>query len=161
MPIRGKTTVALRPLRPGILGHHAQNHPVSTRHPQDLHNPCNAHIRYRSHHVQRSQHSDDVWLRQSPRAARGSNQRQRRLSTTVTRAFPSHPFVQTRLPNSFPSPLCTLIFSLLSIIYSNTMKMSITLNPSNPAYSATAIPLKDLITHSFTLSACRTRSFQG
>lgn len=43
--------------------------------------------------------------------------------------------------------------SLLSVIYSNTTKLSIALNPSNPAYSATAIPLKDLIIHSSTLAS--------
>jgi hypothetical protein len=43
--------------------------------------------------------------------------------------------------------------SILSVIYSNTTKLSIALNPSNPAYSATAIPLKDLIAHSSTLAS--------
>jgi hypothetical protein len=51
-------------------------------------------------------------------------------------------------------PLSTLrtdFISLLSVIYSNTTKISIALNPSNPTYSAAATPLKDLITHSSTL----------
>jgi len=51
------------------------------------------------------------------------------------------------------SSLRTDFLSLLSVIYSNTTKISIALNPSNPAYSATAIPLKDLITHSSTLAS--------
>ena len=53
-------------------------------------------------------------------------------------------------------PLSTLrtdFLSLLSVIYSNTTKLSIALNPSKPTYSATAIPLKDLITHSSTLAS--------
>lgn len=53
-------------------------------------------------------------------------------------------------------PLASLrtdFLSLLSVIYSNTTKLSIALNPSNPAYSATAIPLKDLISHSSTLAS--------
>jgi hypothetical protein len=61
--MRAKTMVALRPLRPGILGLHAQNHPACTIRPQDLHNPCNAHTRYRSHHVQRSQSRDKTRCR--------------------------------------------------------------------------------------------------
>jgi hypothetical protein len=51
------------------------------------------------------------------------------------------------------SSLRTDFISLLSVIYSNTTKLSIALNPSNPAYSATTIPLKDLITHSSTLAS--------
>jgi Grap2 and cyclin-D-interacting len=51
------------------------------------------------------------------------------------------------------SSLRTDFISLLSVIYSNTTKLSIALNPSNPTYSATAIPLKDLITHSSTLAS--------
>lgn len=51
------------------------------------------------------------------------------------------------------SSLRTDFLSLLSVIYSNTTKLSIALNPSSPAYSATAIPLKDLITHSSTLAS--------
>jgi len=43
--------------------------------------------------------------------------------------------------------------SILSVIYSNTTKLSIALNPSNPTYSAAAIPLKDLITYSSTLAS--------
>jgi hypothetical protein len=51
------------------------------------------------------------------------------------------------------SSLRTDFLSLLSVIYSNTTKLSIALNPSNPTYSATTIPLKDLITHSSTLAS--------
>jgi hypothetical protein len=51
------------------------------------------------------------------------------------------------------SSLRTDFISLLSVIYSNTTKLSIALNPSNPTYSATTIPLKDLITHSSTLAS--------
>ena len=53
-------------------------------------------------------------------------------------------------------PLSTLrtdFLSLLSVIYSNTTKLSIALNPSNPTYSAAATPLKDLIAHSSTLAS--------
>ena len=51
------------------------------------------------------------------------------------------------------SSLRTDFISLLSVIYSNTTKLSIALNPSNPAYSAVTIPLKDLIIHSSTLAS--------
>ena len=51
------------------------------------------------------------------------------------------------------SSLRTDFISLLSVIYSNSTKLSIALNPSNPTYSAAAIPLKDLITHSSTLAS--------
>ncbi|KAN0123862.1 hypothetical protein V8E52_002352 [Russula decolorans] len=51
------------------------------------------------------------------------------------------------------SSLRTDFLSLHSVVYSNTTKLSIALNPSNPTYSATAIPLKDLITHSSTLAS--------
>ena len=51
------------------------------------------------------------------------------------------------------SSLRTDFISLLSVIYSNTTKLSIALNPSNPTYSAVTIPLKDLITHSSTLAS--------
>jgi len=51
------------------------------------------------------------------------------------------------------SSLRTDFISLLSVIYSNTTKLSIALNPSNPTYSATTIPLKDLITYSSTLAS--------
>ena len=49
--------------------------------------------------------------------------------------------------------LRTDLISILSVIYSNTTKLSIALNPSNPTYSAAATPLKDLITHSSTLAS--------
>ena len=51
------------------------------------------------------------------------------------------------------SSLRTDFISLLSLIYSNTTKLSIALNPSNPTYSAALTPLKDLITHSATLAS--------
>ena len=51
------------------------------------------------------------------------------------------------------SSLRTDFLSLLSVIYSNTTKLSIALNRSNPTYSAVTIPLKDLITHSSTLAS--------
>ena len=51
------------------------------------------------------------------------------------------------------SALRTDFLSLLSVIYSNTTKLSIALNPSNPTYSAAATPLKDLIAHSSTLAS--------
>jgi cyclin-D1-binding protein 1 len=50
------------------------------------------------------------------------------------------------------SSLRTDFISFLSVIYSNTTKLSIALNPSNPVHSAALIPLKDLITHSSTLA---------
>ena len=53
-------------------------------------------------------------------------------------------------------PLSTLrtdFLSLLSVIYSNTTKLSIALNPSNPTHTAAATPLKDLIAHSSTLAS--------
>lgn len=49
--------------------------------------------------------------------------------------------------------LRTDFLSLLSLIYSNTTKLSITLSPSTPAYSAALRPLKDLTTHSSTLAS--------
>lgn len=51
------------------------------------------------------------------------------------------------------SALRTDFISLLSVIYSNTTKLSIALNPSNPTYSAAVIPLKDLITYTSTLAS--------
>ena len=39
------------------------------------------------------------------------------------------------------------------MIYSNTTKLSIRLDPSKPTYSAALTPLKDLITHSSTLAS--------
>ena len=39
------------------------------------------------------------------------------------------------------------------MIYSNTTKLSIALDPSKPTYSAALTPLKDLITHSSTLAS--------
>ncbi len=51
------------------------------------------------------------------------------------------------------SSLRTDFISILSVIYSNTTKLSIALNPSNPVHSAALIPLKDLITHSSTLAS--------
>jgi hypothetical protein len=51
------------------------------------------------------------------------------------------------------SSLRTDFISLLSLIYSNTTKLSIALNPSTPTYSAALTPLKDLITHSSTLAS--------
>jgi hypothetical protein len=51
------------------------------------------------------------------------------------------------------SSLRTDFLSLLSLIYSNTTKLSIALNPSKPTYSAALTPLKDLITHSSTLAS--------
>ncbi|KAI9509378.1 hypothetical protein F5148DRAFT_768271 [Russula earlei] len=53
-------------------------------------------------------------------------------------------------------PLTTLradFISLLSVLYSNTTKLSIALNPSKPAYSAALLPLKDLVSHSSTLAS--------
>ena len=51
------------------------------------------------------------------------------------------------------SALRTDLISILSVIYLNTTKLSIALNPSNPTYSAATTPLKDLITHSSTLAS--------
>ena len=51
------------------------------------------------------------------------------------------------------STLRTDFLSLLSVIYSNTTKLSIALNPSNPTHTAAATPLKDLIAHSSTLAS--------
>ena len=59
-------------------------------------------------------------------------------------------------PDTQDNPLSTLrtdFLSLLSLIYSNTTKLSIALNPSTPAYSAAVRPLKDLITHASTLAS--------
>jgi hypothetical protein len=44
-------------------------------------------------------------------------------------------------------------FSILSVIYSNTTKLSIALNPASPTYSAALTPLKDLTTYSPTLAS--------
>jgi Grap2 and cyclin-D-interacting len=59
-------------------------------------------------------------------------------------------------PDSSISPLSALrtdFLSLLSVLYSNTTKLSIALNPSSPVYSAAVTPLNDLITHSSTLAS--------
>ncbi|KAH9079403.1 hypothetical protein EDB83DRAFT_2342405 [Lactarius deliciosus] len=59
-------------------------------------------------------------------------------------------------PDTQNIPLSTLrtdFLSLLSLIHSNTTKLSIALNPSSPAYSAAQRPLKDLITNSSTLAS--------
>lgn len=58
------------------------------------------------------------------------------------------PTQQLPLSSLFPD-----FTSVLIVIYSNTTKLSIALNPSNPTYSATAIPLKDLIIYSSTLAS--------
>ena len=53
-------------------------------------------------------------------------------------------------------PLSTLradFISILSVIYSNTTKLSIALNPASPTYSAALTPLKDLTTYSSTLAS--------
>ena len=53
-------------------------------------------------------------------------------------------------------PLSTLradFISILSVIYSNTTKLSIALNPTSPTYSAALTPLKDLTTYSSTLAS--------
>lgn len=57
-------------------------------------------------------------------------------------------------PDAHDIPLATLrtdFLSILSIIYSNTTKLSIALNPSTPTHSAAVRPLKDLIAHASTL----------
>jgi hypothetical protein len=59
-------------------------------------------------------------------------------------------------PDAPNLPLSTLhadFISLLSLLYSNTTKISIALNPSSPTYSAAITPLKDLITHTSTLAS--------
>jgi hypothetical protein len=59
------------------------------------------------------------------------------------------------VPGTQDIPLETLrtdFLSLLSLVYSNTTKLSIALNPSTPTYSAAIRPLKDLITHASTLA---------
>ncbi|KAH9043243.1 hypothetical protein EDB85DRAFT_1914217 [Lactarius pseudohatsudake] len=59
-------------------------------------------------------------------------------------------------PDTQNIPLSTLrtdFLSLLSLIHSNTTKLSIALNPSSPAFSAAQRPLKDLITNSSTLAS--------
>ncbi|KAI0256690.1 hypothetical protein BJV78DRAFT_1150657 [Lactifluus subvellereus] len=53
-------------------------------------------------------------------------------------------------------PLSTLrrdFLSILSVLYSNTTKLSIALNPTSPTYSAAVTPLKDLVAHSSTLAS--------
>ncbi|KAN0137256.1 hypothetical protein V8E53_004966 [Lactarius tabidus] len=49
--------------------------------------------------------------------------------------------------------LRTDFLSILSIIYSNTTKLSIALNPSTPTYSAAIRSLKDLTAHASTLTS--------
>lgn len=74
------------------------------------------------------------------------------LSQTCTQSILA---VKT-VPDTQDIPLSTLrtdFLSLLSLIYSNTTKLSIALNPSTPAYSAAIRPLKDLITHASTLAS--------
>jgi hypothetical protein len=59
-------------------------------------------------------------------------------------------------PDIHDIPLPTLrsdFLSILSIVYSNTTKLSITINPSTPTYSAAIRPLKDLIAHASTLAS--------
>ncbi|KAF8275023.1 hypothetical protein EI94DRAFT_19499 [Lactarius quietus] len=59
-------------------------------------------------------------------------------------------------PDTQHIPFATLrtdFLSLLSLIYSNTTKLSIALNPSTQAHSAATRPLKDLIAHSSTLAS--------
>jgi hypothetical protein len=59
-------------------------------------------------------------------------------------------------PDTHDVPLTTLrtdFLSILSIIYSNTTKLSIALNPSTPTHSAALRPLKDLIAHASTLAS--------
>ena len=59
-------------------------------------------------------------------------------------------------PDAQELPLSTLrtdFISLLSVIYSNTTKLSIALNPSKLTHSAALTLLKDLITHSSTLAS--------
>jgi hypothetical protein len=59
-------------------------------------------------------------------------------------------------PDTHDIPLTTLrtdFLSILSIIYSNTTKLSIALNPSTPTYSVAMWPLKDLIAHASTLTS--------
>ncbi|KAI9466204.1 hypothetical protein BJY52DRAFT_1240290 [Lactarius psammicola] len=74
------------------------------------------------------------------------------LSQTCTQSISA---IKTA-PDTQNIPLSTLrtdFLSLLSLIYSNTTKLSIALNPANPTYSAAQRPLKDLITHSSTLAS--------
>jgi hypothetical protein len=74
------------------------------------------------------------------------------LSQTCTQSIQA---IKTA-PDTQNIPLATLrtdFLSLLSLIYSNTTKLSIALNPSTPTYSAALRPLKDLITHSSTLAS--------
>ena len=59
-------------------------------------------------------------------------------------------------PDTQQIPLSTLrtdFLSILSLIYSNTTKLSIALNPSTPTHSAATRPLKDLISHASTLAS--------
>ena len=59
-------------------------------------------------------------------------------------------------PDTQHIPLSTLrtdFLSILSLIYSNTTKLSIALNPSTPTHSAAIRPLKDLISHASTLAS--------
>lgn len=74
------------------------------------------------------------------------------LSQTCTQSISA---IKTA-PDAQNIPLSTLrtdFLSLLSLIYSNTTKLSIALNPSTPTYSAALRPLKDIITHSSTLAS--------
>jgi hypothetical protein len=60
------------------------------------------------------------------------------------------------VPDTHDIPLPTLrtdFLSILSIVYSNTTKLSIALNPSTPTYSTAIRPLKDLIAHASTLAS--------
>jgi len=75
------------------------------------------------------------------------------LSQTCTASIAA---LTQQKPDAQEVPLATLrtdFRSLLSVIYSNTTKLSIALNPSKPTYSAALTPLKDLITHSSTLAS--------
>ena len=72
------------------------------------------------------------------------------LTNTCTQSI-QHINTPTDTQNIPLSTLRTDFLSLLSLIYSNTTKLSIALNPSTPAYSAALRPLKDLIAHSSTL----------
>ncbi|KAI0306581.1 hypothetical protein B0F90DRAFT_1665833 [Multifurca ochricompacta] len=75
---------------------------------------------------------------------------------TCTNSINSIKIKTNTISNLNKTQLSTLRFdfiSLLSVLYSNTTKLSIALNPSNPTYSAAITPLKDLIIHSSTLAS--------
>ncbi|EMD38311.1 hypothetical protein CERSUDRAFT_104910 [Gelatoporia subvermispora B] len=59
-----------------------------------------------------------------------------------------------------PSPPCAVLhkdfLSLLTLVYTSTTKLTLTLRPSEPSYTAAVGPLRDLLQHVSSLTTCAT-----